>query len=43
MRAQTKRHEDGAYERTARASMSFLEEQYQVLERIAAERKISLA
>ena len=43
MRAQAKRHDGGAQERTVRASISFPEEQYQVLERIAAENKVSLA
>lgn len=43
MRTQTKRNERGAHERTIRASVSFPEEQYQVLEKIAAENKVSLA
>lgn len=43
MRTQSKRHDSGAHERTVRASISFPEEQYQVLERIAAESKVSLA
>ena len=43
MRTQVKRHDSGAHERTVRASISFPEEQYQVLERIAAENKVSLA
>ena len=43
MRTQAKRHDSGAHERTVRASISFPEEQYQVLERIAAENKVSLA
>ncbi|MDQ0036704.1 metal-responsive CopG/Arc/MetJ family transcriptional regulator [Variovorax boronicumulans] len=43
MRTQAKRHDSGAQERTVRASISFPEEQYQVLERIAAENKVSLA
>jgi hypothetical protein len=43
MRSQAKRHENGAHERTVRASISFPEEQYQVLEMIAAENKVSLA
>lgn len=43
MRAQTQRHENGAYERTVRASISFPEDQYQVLERIEAENKVSFA
>lgn len=41
MRTQTKRHDSG--ERTVRASISFPEEQYQVLERIVAENKPSLS
>jgi hypothetical protein len=43
MRTQAKRHDSAANERTIRASISFPEEQYQVLERIAAENKVSLA
>ena len=43
MRTQSKRHESGAQDRTVRASISFPEEQYHVLERIAAENKVSLA
>lgn len=43
MRTQAKRHDSGAHERTIRASISFPEEQYAVLERIAAENKVSLA
>lgn len=43
MRTQAKRHDNGAHERTVRASISFPEEQYLVLERIAAENKVSLA
>lgn len=43
MRAQAKRNDSGAHERTVRASISFPEEQYQVLERIAAENRVSLA
>lgn len=43
MRAQVKRHASGAQERTVRASISFPEEQYQVLEKIAVENKVSLA
>lgn len=43
MRTQAKRHDSGVHERTVRASISFPEEQYQVLERIAAENKVSLA
>jgi predicted DNA-binding ribbon-helix-helix protein len=43
MRTQTKSHDNGAHERTVRASISFPGEQYQVLEKIAAENKVSLA
>lgn len=43
VRTQAKRHDSGAHERTVRASISFPEEQYQVLEKIAAENKVSLA
>lgn len=43
MRLQEKHHDSGAQERTVRASISFPEAQYQVLERIAAENKVSLA
>jgi metal-responsive CopG/Arc/MetJ family transcriptional regulator len=43
MRSQAKRHDNSAHERTVRASISFPEEQYEVLERIAAENKVSLA
>jgi len=43
MRTQAKRHDSGTHERTVRASISFPEEQYEVLERIAAENKVSLA
>ncbi|WP_228112008.1 CopG family transcriptional regulator [Zoogloea sp. 1C4] len=43
MRPQAKRNDSGAHERTVRASISFPEEQYQALERIAAENKVSLA
>lgn len=43
MRTQAKRHDGGVHERTVRASISFPEEQYQVLEKIAAENKVSLA
>lgn len=44
MRIQVKRHDSGgAHERTIRTSISFPEEQYQILERIAAENKVSLA
>lgn len=43
MRGQSKRQNNGALERTVRASISFPEEQYLVLEKIAAENKVSLA
>lgn len=44
MRAPSKNHDSGKHqERTVRASISFPEQQYQVLERIAAEHKVSLA
>lgn len=43
MRPQAKRHDSETNERTVRASISFPEGQYQVLERIAAENKVSLA
>ena len=44
MRTQAKRNESsGTHERTVRASISFPEEQYHVLERIAVENKVSLA
>ncbi|MCW5668460.1 MAG: ribbon-helix-helix protein, CopG family [Hydrogenophaga sp.] len=43
MKSPTKRHDSGMPERTVRASISFPEEQYQVLEKIAAENKVSLA
>jgi hypothetical protein len=43
MSIQAKRHDSGAQERTIRASISFPEEQYLVMERIAAENKVSLA
>ena len=43
VRTQAKRNEVGAHERTVRASISFPEEQYEVLEKIAAENKVSLA
>jgi len=43
MRPQAKRHDSEMHERTVRASISFPEGQYQVLERIAAENKVSLA
>jgi metal-responsive CopG/Arc/MetJ family transcriptional regulator len=43
MRTHAKRHDSGSHERTVRASISFPEEQYHVLERIAEENKVSLA
>lgn len=43
MRAHSKRQETETPERTVRASISFPEQQYQVLEQIAAENKVSLA
>ena len=43
MRAHTKRKEFDAPERTVRASISFPEQQYQFLEKIAEENKVSLA
>ena len=43
MRAQSNRQETEPPERTVRASISFPEQQYQVLEKIAAENKVSLA
>ena len=43
MPSQSKRQETDAPERTVRASISFPEQQYQVLEKIAAENKVSLA
>ena len=43
MRAQSKRQETEASKRTVRASISFPEQQYQVLEKIAVENKVSLA
>jgi hypothetical protein len=43
MSTQARRHDTGVHERTIRASISFPEEQYQVLERIATENKVSLA
>ena len=43
MQAQVKRHGSGAQECTVRASISFPEEQYHVLQRIAVENKVSLA
>ena len=43
MPAQSKRQGTEPSERTVRASISFPEQQYQVLEKIAAENKVSLA
>ena len=43
MSIQTKRYEGVVHERMIRASISFPEQQYQVMERIAAENKVSLA
>lgn len=43
MLIKAKRHDGSVHERTVRASISFPEGQYQVLERIAAEKKVSLA
>lgn len=43
MSIQAKRHDGVVHERTIRASISFPEQQYQVMERIAAENKVSLA
>lgn len=43
MRAQSKRQETDAPERSVRASISFSEQQYQFLQRIAADNKVSLA
>lgn len=43
MRAQSKRQETDGPERTVRASISFPEQQYQFLEKIAEENKVSLA
>ena len=43
MRTQSKRQESDAPERSVRASISFPEHQYEVLEKIAAENKVSLA
>ena len=42
MRTQAKRRK-GTIERTVRASISVPEEQYEVMERIAAENKVSVA
>lgn len=43
VRTQAKRKDNSVHERTVRASICFPEEHYQVLERIAAENKVSLA
>lgn len=43
MRAQSRRQETDGPERTVRASISFPEQQYQFLEKIAEENKVSLA
>lgn len=43
MRAQSKRQEMEGTERTVRASISFPEQQYLFLEKIAEENKVSLA
>jgi len=43
MQAQPRRHDGAAHERSVRASISFPEDQYQVLEKIAADNKVSLA
>lgn len=43
MQTRVKRHDSGAPERTVRASISFPEDQYQILEQIAAVNKVSLA
>lgn len=43
MRIQTKRHCSGVHERTIRTLISFPEEQDQLLERIVADNKVSLA
>lgn len=43
MRTYAKYHDSGVHVRSVRASISFSEEQYQVLEKIAAENKVSLA
>jgi hypothetical protein len=43
MQAHSKRHEQKTQERTVRASISFPEGQYQVMERIALENKVSVA
>lgn len=43
MSIQRRRQDAGAHERSVRASISFPEEQYSVLEKIAAEHRVSLA
>lgn len=43
MRTSSKRREVNGTERTVRASISFSEQQYQLLEQIADENKVSLA
>ena len=43
MQVHPKRHDGAAHERSVRASISFPEDQYQVLEKIAADNKVSLA
>lgn len=43
MSTQRKRQDSSAHERSVRASISFPEEQYSVLEKIAAEHRVSLA
>ncbi|MDP2109835.1 MAG: hypothetical protein Q8J94_03280 [Thiobacillus sp.] len=43
MSIQRKRQDAGIQERSVRASISFPEEQYSVLEKIAAEHRVSLA
>ena len=43
MTIQRRRQDAGTHERSVRASISFPEEQYSVLEKIAAEHRVSLA
>lgn len=43
MPVHSKRHDNVTQERTVRASISFPEQHYQFLEKIAAENKVSLA
>ena len=43
MSIHVKRHDGVVHERKIRASISFPEQQYQVMERIAAENKVSVA